>query len=110
MKILVVDDHSALADLFGEVLEGSGHEVRVAYSPAEALDVLEGGFKPELLLSDVQMPILTGIQLAEKVTKEFPDIKIVLMSGDFEPPEGMKAGWLFFSKTTPQEMLNCIGI
>ncbi len=110
MKILVVDDHRALAYLFGEVLEGSGHEVRVAYSPVAALDVLEGGFVPEILLSDIHMPMMSGIELASVVEERVPGIKIVLMSGDFDPPMEMKAGWLFFSKTIPQEMMEKIGI
>jgi len=112
MKILVVDDYKILADLFGQVIGASGHEVRVAYSPQEALNILKGGFRPEILLSDTQMPDMSGIELAEVVEEMVPGVKIVLMSGNLRLPEevNLKPGWLFFSKTTPQEMLHSLGL
>jgi CheY-like chemotaxis protein len=84
-KILVVDDERDLADLAEVLLLGSGLEVRVAYSGLEALRILESEPDVDALFSDIMMPEMTGLQLAEAVAVLYPEIRIVLTSG-FTPP------------------------
>jgi CheY-like chemotaxis protein len=59
-----------------------GHETVTAQDGAEALDILireRGAF--DLLLSDIQMPIMDGIALALSAARDFPDLTILLMTG-----------------------------
>jgi len=84
-KILVVDDERDLADLAEVLLLGSGLEVRVAYSGLEALRILESEPDIDALFSDIMMPDMTGLQLADAVAALYPKIRIVLTSG-FTPP------------------------
>lgn len=84
-KILVVDDERDLADLAEVLLLGSGLEVRVAYSGLDALRILESEPDIDALFSDIMMPEMTGLQLAEAVAALYPKVRVVLTSG-FTPP------------------------
>ena len=62
-KILLVDDQADAIDALSMLLEMDGHEVRTAYSGADALAAVET-FVPDLALIDVSMPDMSGMQLA----------------------------------------------
>ncbi len=80
--VLLVEDNEDVAAGVAAVLETFGCEVRHEPTADQALGVLEGGAKFELVLSDIQMPgKLNGIDLAEKVRSEWPTQKIALMTG-----------------------------
>lgn len=79
-SILVVDDETSICDLSNNLLSSKGYQVLVAHNGEEALSILEKN-KIDLLLSDVIMPNMDGYKLAEKVRKNFPDVKIQLVSG-----------------------------
>ncbi len=65
-QILLADDDAATRDLVKRALEGDGHTVTLTQDGTEALDqVKEGGLKFDLLVSDVDMPTIDGIALAE---------------------------------------------
>lgn len=72
-RILVVDDEPDVADLHGEVLERAGFRVRVAYSGAEALEVLSLG-ETDCIISDLNMPDTDGRKLFETVRRDYPDL------------------------------------
>jgi len=78
---LVVDDEPDLANLAGELLTYHGIAALVVYSAQEALGLLEARSDIDAIFSDVMMPAMTGLDLAETVTKTYPSIKIVLTSG-----------------------------
>lgn len=79
-RILLADDDKGSLELVRRALEMDGHSVTVAEDGNEALAKLEpGGF--DLLVADVQMPGIDGIELAHKARGRFPDIHLVLMSG-----------------------------
>jgi len=84
-NILVVDDEDSLLALSAEILQLDGYQVFTAESAQQALKILETE-KINLLLSDVIMPEMDGYQLASIVTKQYPDIKILLFSGYSEHP------------------------
>jgi len=65
-RILVVDDDSAIVKLISVILTRAGHEVRTSSHPVEALDLLKV-FTPDLVISDVVMPYMTGLEFLEKV-------------------------------------------
>lgn len=80
--ILLADDDAAVRDLVKRALTSEGHTVHVTQDGAEALDYLEQHGGPvEILVTDVDMPALDGISLAEKALTLKPGLGVVLMSG-----------------------------
>ncbi|WP_178392245.1 ATP-binding protein [Burkholderia sp. SRS-W-2-2016] len=80
--VLLVEDNEDVAAGVTAVLETFGCEVRHEPTADQAFDVLNGGARFELVLSDIQMPgKLNGIDLAEKVRSAWPSQKIALMTG-----------------------------
>lgn len=78
--ILVVDDEPGLLNVTQTILTSQGYQVLCAESAEQALTMLETE-QIDLLLSDVIMPNMDGYQLARKVRKCYPKVKIQLMSG-----------------------------
>ena len=79
-KVLVADDEPLIADTLAMILNQSGFEARAVYSGERALE-LAGTFKPEMLISDVIMGGLNGIDAAIRIQVLLPGIKILLFSG-----------------------------
>lgn len=87
-RILLADDDKGSLDLVRRALQLDGHAVTVAEDGSEALALLEpGGF--DMLVADVQMPGLDGIELAGRARERLPSIRLVLMSAY---PEGLERG------------------
>lgn len=105
--ILVVDDEHVLADMLALILERSGYNSTAVYSAAEALVALK--IHPDLIISDVMMPDVDGVELAVQVSKLHPGIKILLISGHAGTQEIVKASGLslaFLAKPfSPEELL-----
>lgn len=86
--VLLVEDQDQLRALARRILERHGFHVLPAAGGEDALTTLEQHDKEvNILLSDVVMPGVDGIQLAQKVRSRFPNVKIILMSG--YGPEGL---------------------
>lgn len=79
-NILVVDDEPSLLFLAEEILEPFGYRVFSAESAKQALNILQNN-KIDLLLSDIIMPETDGYELAAIVKKQYPNVKIQLVSG-----------------------------
>jgi len=80
-RILLAEDDAATRDLVERALTMDGHEVVVTPDGAEALEKLQGTQTVDLLISDVQMPGIDGIELVEKGLAARPKLRVVLMSG-----------------------------
>ncbi len=78
--VLVVDDESVIADTLAEILSRSGYTGIAEYDGDSALETALLT-PPEMLISDVVLPGMTGIELAISVRRIFPDCKIILFSG-----------------------------
>ncbi len=78
--VLVVDDEHAVADSLVTILNQSGYAAEAAYDGKSALEMALL-VPPELLLTDVAMPGMDGIELAIAVRKAVPDCKVLLLSG-----------------------------
>lgn len=78
--ILVTDDEDSVRDFVERALNYAGYAVITATNGAEALERLQEQ-KFDLLLTDIVMPELDGIALALKAAKDYPDMKILMMSG-----------------------------
>ena len=80
--ILLADDDAAVRDLVKRALSTEGHTIHVTQDGLEALDCLTtNGATIEVLVTDVDMPQLDGITLAEKALAIKPSLVVVLMSG-----------------------------
>lgn len=78
--VLVVDDETVIADTLVTILSRNGFAAIAAYEGASALEIAEA-IPPNLLLSDIAMPRMTGIELAVAISNKFADCKILLFSG-----------------------------
>ena len=80
LKVLVADDELVIADTLAMILNQGGFEARAVYSCVKALEMAPA-FKPDLLISDVIMSELNGIQAAIRMKALLPDIRVFLLSG-----------------------------
>jgi DNA-binding response OmpR family regulator len=78
--ILVVDDEAIIADTLAVILSKQGYMAMVAYDGKSALEIAEI-VPPDLLLSDVVMPGMNGIDLAVAIKQAIPACKVLLFSG-----------------------------
>jgi CheY-like chemotaxis protein len=83
-SVLVVDDDDRVRSLYAEALQEAGHMVAVAIDGIDALDRLQGGSIPCVVLTDVRMPRMDGWELSRAVARdpELATIPVVLVTGD----------------------------
>lgn len=95
-KILIAEDERDIRELITFTLQFAGHEVVQARNGEEAVE-LAAQVKPELILTDVRMPKMTGYEACTELRKldEFKDIPIVFLSAkgqEAEVKQGLEAG------------------
>jgi DNA-binding response OmpR family regulator len=83
VKALVVDDERVIADTLAIILNQNGYEAVAAYSGAAAVEQARAG-KPELIILDVMMPEMSGIEAAKRIRMTQPRCRILLFSGQPE--------------------------
>jgi CheY-like chemotaxis protein len=91
--VLVVDDDADNRDTLAEVLVDEGHSVRATSSGVEALALIQGGLRPDVVLLDLVMPEMSGDELIVRLRgTEAASIPIVVLSAkqDWVPPEGVR--------------------
>lgn len=88
-RVLVVDDEPLIADTLAAILNEHGFEAVGVYGGAEAIEAARK-LRPEILLSDVLMPKMSGIELAIKIRAQFPGISVFLFSGQVATSELMR--------------------
>jgi len=81
IQVVIVDDHKLVTDCIGLFLKGAKdiEVVGVAHSGKEALDILKQ-VAPQVLLLDISMPEMSGIELTEAIKKKYPDMRILILS------------------------------
>ena len=80
--ILVVEDDASLRRLCSRILSNLGYRITLAANGGEALlEVEEKGFKPDLVVTDVVMPGMSGKVLVDRLRKTMPELKVLYMSG-----------------------------
>jgi two-component system NtrC family response regulator len=77
--VLIVDDEKNYTRILGAVLEEEGFEILTANSGPEALEVLEGS-DVDLVLTDMKMPLMDGIQLLEKIKTRDSELPVIMMT------------------------------
>jgi len=94
INILVVDDNPAMAETLTDILEVKGFTVYTAVSGAEALEILREQ-PADILLTDVKMPGMNGLELYRETRKQYPGLVTIFMtaySADDLIQQGMAEG------------------
>jgi len=111
-KVLVVDDERVIADTLAMILNQSGFQARAIYSGEGAVE-MSATFEPDMLISDVIMADLNGIDAAIRIRALLPKIKILLFSGQAATADlldnARKQGYEFeilAKPVHPQDLLN----
>ncbi len=97
-RILVVDDEPSVRQVSSTLLQTKGYEVRTAADGFEALVELRRAL-PDVIISDLKMPNMSGFELLSVVRRRFPQIPVIAISGEYDgiAPEGLIAD-AFFTK------------
>jgi two-component system response regulator AtoC len=89
VKILVVDDEEPVRNLLKIFLENKGYEVRCASTGEEALR--EMVIKPAVVLLDIVMPDMNGLQALNRIKKASPSTPVIMVTGLAEDPIGLES-------------------
>jgi two-component system cell cycle sensor histidine kinase/response regulator CckA len=81
MTILVVDDEDVVRMVVARMLSRAGATVQVAVNGAEALEHLQTHGAPSLVITDVVMPVMGGLELVQRLGERWPDVPVLVMSG-----------------------------
>ena len=109
--ILIVDDELFVLDMLREQLSSFGYNIITASSGKEALQKIEEFKRIDILLTDIMMPSMNGIELAKKFNKLLPETKVIFMSGYVFPSrfninELPEENYSFFEKPFSLDRLN----
>lgn len=85
--ILLVDDDDEVREILAETLEDFGYRVIGVSSGEEALLCLDHDDMPDMIISDIRMPGMSGLELAERVRARGGCMKLLLISGYFLPQQ-----------------------
>ena len=69
-KIFIIDDDSFLLSMYSMKFEKNGFETKVAANGSDALEILRGGYNPDVLIMDLIMPVIDGFSMYETIKKE----------------------------------------
>lgn len=86
MRILVVDDDSLAGEMTAAVLEEQGHTTLTADDAMAAIELLEQHTDIELIVSDMHMPLVNGIELVEMLREQQVTLPFILLTGDTPSP------------------------
>ena len=112
-KILIVDDDNFLLDMYALKFSQTNFEVHTASSAKEAIEKLEHGLEPSIILMDIIMPEMDGFEMLEKINNDGlskDSIKIILSnkSEQRDIDRGTKlgmAGYIVKANSTPKEVI-----
>ena len=115
-SILVVDDDPAVLQFVERALRRAGAEVTAVDSARAALRAItDGASKPSLLLTAIELPVMTGIELSARVRALRPGVQVVMMTADRASAEAARdrpdlVGWVLLKPITPGELLAATGL
>ena len=85
-RLLVVDDDVAIREIISAMLSEQGYEIVTAEDGRQALELLPQ-FRPHLVVTDLRMPRMSGDELVRIMHQRFPQLPVILVSGEFLPDE-----------------------
>ena len=110
--ILVVDDEASVRESTSQLLQASGYDVNTAEDGFDAILQL-GRAVPDVIISDLNMPRMSGFEFLSVVRRRFPEIPVIALSGAYESPDSMPGGIIadaFYGKGRhhPSELLHSV--
>ncbi len=113
LKIFLVDDDNFLLNMYALKFSKSGYEVNSAQNAQDALKKIQDGYVPDVILLDVIMPGMSGVDLLEKIRKEslIPKAAIIMLtnqsdSGDVDRAKSLGIdGYIVKATTIPSEVI-----
>ncbi len=92
-NILLVEDQKSIAKMVARMVGGAGYEYRHALNGHEAMDLLQGGYRPDLILLDIIMPVMGGYEFLDELNKDvgMKGIPVVMMTGRDDAIDVLKA-------------------
>jgi len=111
--VLIVDDDKFLLDIYKKKFERQGADVDIAVGSMEALSKLREGAKPDILMLDVIMPEIDGIELLDIIRKEklIPDTVVIMLTNESDQGRIEQAkklginGYIVKATTIPTEVV-----
>jgi DNA-binding response OmpR family regulator len=98
-KILVIDDQEPIRTLLRAMLEGSGHEVSEAANGRDGL-ALYRRYPPDLVITDIAMPEMNGLDLILELTRGFLNVRVIAMSGEQGTHDNLEVAKLLGARQT----------
>ncbi len=112
-RVLVVDDDEGVRRVSEQVLSHFGYDVRTAQDGFEALVLLRKAL-PDLIISDLKMPNMSGFEFLSVVRRRFPHIPVIAISGEYvgaSNPEGLLADAFFHKgQYSPEQLFKEISL
>jgi CheY-like chemotaxis protein len=90
-RILIVDDYVSIREAMALLLRSAGYDIRTAQDGFSALLELKSAV-PDLILSDLNMPRMSGFEFLSVVRRRFPQVLVVAMSGAYSASEAVPGG------------------
>jgi two-component system response regulator HydG len=89
-KVLLVDDEAGILEALQILMRGEGYEVAVARTGREALEAIEAA-KPDIVVSDIRMPGVTGLEVLARARQVDPEIAVILMTAQASLQSAVRA-------------------
>lgn len=111
--VLIVEDDAFLSDMYATKFTSSGYEVKLAMDGQQCVDILKEGLRPDIVLLDIVMPKMDGIDAltALKQDEELKDISVIMLTNlgqESDVARGMELGavdYLVKAHFTPSEVV-----
>lgn len=112
-KILIVDDDKFLVNMYSIKFKSAGFEVFSAFDGQETLAKLKDGLVPDVVMLDMIMPAMDGVEILARIRKEnlVPKAKVVILSNQNQPSDIERAkalgisGYIVKATTIPSEVV-----
>ena len=112
-KVLIVDDDKFLLEMYRKKFRDSGFDADIALGSLEALSKLRGGEEPDILVLDIIMPSMDGLELLENIRKEnlSPKSKVVFLTNESDSEKIKRAeklsitGYIVKATSVPSEVV-----
>ncbi len=86
-QILIIEDEEMIRDSMAEYLEGQGYEVHTCEDGQEALAILKRGYHPDVVVIDLNMPGLPGVEIAKIIKESYAEVAILIATGKVDANE-----------------------
>src|SRR5512146_2055868 len=111
--ILVVDDEPRVRESLAGLLDAAGYDVSTAEHGFDALLQLRSAPPPDVIISDLNMPQMSGFELLSVVRRRFPNISVIAVSGAYESGDCVPGGVIadaFYAKGQhhPEDLLRAV--